>query len=273
MGLFSFSRRKKEYLESQFNALHRHIDFLHDDLFVLLKSYLNANDDKSVVLETEFPVAFTSNDHLNPKGTIEDNTRCPKYFHKCEEMFPDKAKLRFLDMGCSSGGLVLDALLRGHFAIGLEGSDISLKEQRAQWRIIPDNLFTCDISKEFFLKNRHTGETQEFDVVSMWDVVEHIAESDLPQLLKNIRTHLSVGGCFFASVSMSESIVNGVELHVTRKPRDWWEKTLSDNGFEVIAPLEPQYMPRGGYNPAHCYLPPKRLSKYRFGIAARRISR
>jgi hypothetical protein len=55
-----------------------------------------------------------------------------------------------MDLGCSGGGIILDALLRGHMAIGLEGSDVSLKQQRAEWRVIPNHLFTCDITKPFY---------------------------------------------------------------------------------------------------------------------------
>lgn len=270
MGLFSFSRSSRKYLDRQFQAIHQHVDFLHDDLFVLLKSYLRLDDGEAVALETDYPVAYESNDHLHPLGTIKDNTRCPKFFRKCEGLFPDRERLRFLDMGCSSGGLVLDAILRGHFAVGLEGSDSSLKEQRAQWRILANNLFTCDITKEFFVRKRATREIQEFDIVSMWDVLEHIAEANLPGLLANIRNHLATGGIFVGSVSFSQSMHDGVELHVTRKKREWWERIFADNGFEIMPPFEPQFMPRGGFNPAHCYLPPIGLDPEHFGIAVKK---
>jgi len=270
MGLFSFSRSSKKYLDRQFQAIHQHVDFLHNDLFVLLRNYLKLDDGEAVELETRHPVAYESNDHLHPLGTVKDNTRCPKFFWKCEGMFPERERLRFLDMGCSSGGLVLDAILRGHFAIGLEGSDASLKEQRAQWRILSDRLFTCDITKEFFIRDRATRELKKFDVISMWDVLEHIAESDLPQLLNNIRTHLADGGIFVGSVSFSPSVHDGVELHVTRHEREWWEKTFADHGFEILPPFEPQFMPRGGFNPSHCYLPPIGLDPEHFGIAVRK---
>jgi len=41
-----------------------------------------------------------------------------------------------MDIRCSGGGLVLDGILKGHFAIGLEGSDYSKKRQRAEWRLM-----------------------------------------------------------------------------------------------------------------------------------------
>jgi hypothetical protein len=55
-----------------------------------------------------------------------------------------------MDLGCSGGGLVFDFLLRGHTAVGIEGSDFSQKSQRAEWRLLNQcNLLTADITKPF----------------------------------------------------------------------------------------------------------------------------
>ncbi len=268
MGLFLSRRELKKILDERFDSVHRHIDFIHDDVFSLLRTYLPLNND--IELITEYPVAYHSNDHLHPTGTIKDNTRCPKFFWKCESLFPEKPHLHFLDLGCSSGGLVLDALLRGHKAIGLEGSNASLREQRAQWRFIQNNLFTCDITKPFTLRNRASGNRQKFDIISMWDVLEHIAKPNLNTLLENIWNHLEEGGIFVASISTDASVVDGVDLHVTKEPREWWEKCFAEAGFEIIEPLEPHFMPRGGTNPPHSYMAPRSIMEYCFGIAVRR---
>ena len=61
---------------------------------------------------TSSPVAAASNDHKVPLGTINDNTRCPRFVAACERVF--RKPLRFMDLGCAGGGLVLDFLLRGH---------------------------------------------------------------------------------------------------------------------------------------------------------------
>ena len=164
-----------------FTMVHKHIDFCYSDIFVLLDKYIE-NTSGAIKLETEYPVAYESNDHIVPHGTIRDDTRYPRFIHACEMYFKDMDKLAFADLGCSSGGIVLDALLRGHEAVGLEGSDESFRQQRAHWRVIPKNLFTCDVTKPFTLKK--DGIRKEFDVISAWEMLEHIGESDLDSFEK-----------------------------------------------------------------------------------------
>jgi len=55
-------------------------------------------------------------------------------------------QLKILDMGCSGGGFVRNCLDDGCLAIGLEGSDYSKRHRRAEWRVIPEYLFTCDVT-------------------------------------------------------------------------------------------------------------------------------
>lgn len=67
--------------------------------------------------------------------------------------------------------MVLDALLRGHYGLGLEGSNASLQEQRAEWRLIPEHLKTCDIAKPFCIYQHGSHEPFLFDVVTAWEVL------------------------------------------------------------------------------------------------------
>jgi predicted TPR repeat methyltransferase len=57
--------------------------------------------------------------------------------------------LRILDLGCSGGGFVKDCLDDGCLAVGLEGSNYSKNLRRAEWRTIPENLFTADLTTPF----------------------------------------------------------------------------------------------------------------------------
>jgi hypothetical protein len=102
------------------------------------------------VLKTNKPVAFDSPDHIVPRGTKYDNTRNMLFNKKLEALFGHRS-LYVLDLGCAGGGFVKDCLEDGHFAVGLEGSDYSKKLERAEWRTIPANLFTCDITEDFSL--------------------------------------------------------------------------------------------------------------------------
>ncbi|MFQ5851914.1 MAG: class I SAM-dependent methyltransferase [Candidatus Binatia bacterium] len=223
--------------------------YLHEDLSIFLSKVAGFVGEPLVRLGTEYPVASGSDDHRFPRGTAKDNTRYPRFSRKVEEVFGRKVK--YLDLGCAGGGLVWDFLLRGHFAVGLEGSDYSLRNQRALWRVIPNHLFTCDITKPFRLVELKTESTVHFDIISCWEVLEHIREADLPCLLANIHRHLDAGGLFVASVATFEDFdrETGAVWHVTVKDGGWWENLLREHNFEITQGLfEPLDFPRGSGN-------------------------
>ncbi len=240
------------------DEMHRHIDFTYRDILVALQEQKAFLPESDIVLQTDYPVAYESLDHLYPHGTIRDNTRYPRFVEKCEMLLKPKVNLAFLDLGCSGGGMVLEAALRGHISIGLEGSDCSKKEQRAEWRLLGDRLQTCDITKPFLLRNAE-NKIQQFDIITAWEVLEHIAEDDLPQLFKNISIHLTETGYFIASIADWDDIdpESGVNWHVTVHPYQWWVQKFSEAGFTICTSnFDVIDLARGGYNPPHCYEKP-----------------
>ncbi len=244
--------------EQILDETHRHIDFLYRDILIALCRQKNFLPENQIILETDAPIAYESLDHLYPHGTIRDNTRHPRFVEKCEEIFTTKRNLAFLDLGCSGGGMVLEAALRGHISFGLEGSDSSKKEQRAEWRLLGDRLQTCDITKEFFLR-KQDNVIQLFDIITAWEVLEHISESDLPQLFENIRRHLAPDGYFVGSIANWDDIDpdSGVNWHITLHSYEWWENIFKDYGFEIFTEkFDTADLARGGYNPPHCYEKP-----------------
>jgi predicted TPR repeat methyltransferase len=165
---------------------------------------------------TDFPIAYESFDHIEPKGTMMDNTHHKHFVDIVSEM-ANGNKIKYADLGCSGGGLVKDFLDAGHQAIGIEGSYYSQRNKRAEWATIPDNLFTADITKPFFITDESNG-TGLCDIVTAWDVLEHIPENDLGVLITNIRNNLKTNGLFVASVATFEDHPH----HVTLKEKDWW---------------------------------------------------
>jgi cyclopropane fatty-acyl-phospholipid synthase-like methyltransferase len=141
-----------------------------------------------------------------------------------------------MDLGCSGGGLVLDFILRGHRAIGLEGSDFSSRSQRAEWRLLKNNLLTCDITKPFYLRDKTTSKVMQFDVISAWEVMEHIADKDLPQLFNNIMLHLSNGGIFIGSIATVSdgNSQTGAVYHQTIESQQWWRDRFRKLGMQFI---------------------------------------
>jgi len=181
---------------------------------------------------TDYPVALSSLDHLHPYGTKRDNHRNQDFNQQLYSLFAGRVAV--LDLGCAGGGFVKNCIEDGHLGIGLEGSDFSWRHRRAEWNTIPGCLFLCDITRPFIV---HTGDRLSylFDVITAWDVLEHIKKQDLPGLFENVLKHMRTSGLFFASIANKPSIVPRtiplVDLHLIHEDLDWWTRCLEKNGL------------------------------------------
>lgn len=67
----------------------------------------------------------------------------------------------------------------------------------------------------------------EYDIVTMFDVMEHLTEADcmaaIGELQRIARKHIIL------SISNRPSIVKGVDLHITKKPYSEWDAILKEN--------------------------------------------
>ena len=199
-------------------------------------------------VETKYPVAFESPDHIAPKGTAANNSTNKKFIlhmdEKLQREFGNSAQasaqgaepapvgaarsLRCLDLGCSGGQMVKDFLDLRWLGAGLEGSDYSLKRRRANWAKLANiNLFTCDITKPFQILL--DGSPVKFHLITAWEVMEHIATPDLDSLFTNIRNHLEDGGYFIASTTCTPDIHEGIELHQTKWENHEWRAFVEKN--------------------------------------------
>jgi SAM-dependent methyltransferase len=185
----------------------------------------------NIVLHTSHPITITSPDHVVPWGTKRDNSRNHRFNKKLYRLFENiHEPLRILDLGCSGGGFVRDCVNDGCLAVGLEGSDYSKKLKRAEWATIPHLLFTCDITQPFQLNDETTPVT--FDVITCWEVLEHIRDEDLPQLCSNVKQHLKSHGIWVVSVSPNDDVIHGVNLHQTVRPMAWWVTRMQELGLQ-----------------------------------------
>jgi SAM-dependent methyltransferase len=188
----------------------------------------NLSGDLPISLQTKHPVAYESPDHQIPWGTAYDNSTNKRFIlamaDRLEREKPGSPH-GFLDLGCSGGQLVKDFKSLGWFASGLEGSDYSLKHGRANWPELGNkNLFTCDITKPFQLFAG--GRPAKYDLITAWEVLEHIHPNDLNPLFENIQAHLADGGYFVASTTSSSDIHDGVELHQSRMTNEEWRSWI-----------------------------------------------
>lgn len=187
---------------------------------------------------TKKPVALDSLDHIKPAGTANDNSVNPAFNKKLFGLLSDQVRL--LDIGCAGGGLVRSILNDGGFAIGIEGSDYSLKTGRAEWPAIPGSLFTADATEPFEIvdvwpeADPTRGEQLYFDCITAWEFFEHIAENKIAAVCDNIRHHLKSGGFFIGSIAT----VPHEDYHVTLHSKRWWVSRFRELGFTHRPSLE-----------------------------------
>ena len=180
---------------------------------------------------TDHPIAYESHDHIEPKGTANDNTKNGAYVRELIRHFG--TDMKYMDLGCAGGGFVAQFLNNKIFAVGIEGSDYCLKNKRAEWANHPDYLFTADITKEFKIVD-DGGERIKFDAISAFDVLEHIKKDDLPNLLNNVLIHLKYGGHFIAGIATFPD----EGYHVTLEDETWWDGLMRDYSLRRIEPME-----------------------------------
>jgi len=180
-----------------------------------------------IKLNTEHPIAYDSPDHIIPWGTMRDNSTNEGFIEEITNYFQslEKVPFSFMDLGCSGGQLVVDIHNRGNVAVGLEGSDYSVKHQRANW---PEHhnkiLFTCDVAKPYSLEVMGEGKLL-FNMITAWEVIEHIHPDELKMFFKNINDNLFDGGVFAGSISTKIEIIEGVKLHQSVfSETEWYNK-------------------------------------------------
>jgi SAM-dependent methyltransferase len=184
-----------------------------------------------ITIKTEYPVALDSPDHIYPWGTIRDNTTNSIFIEEVEKYFNGKP-IKFLDLGCSGGELAIDFMRKGHLSVGLEGSDISLKEKRANWTTYAnDILFTCDISHPYTILN--DALPIKFDCITAWEVIEHIHPDRLDVFFNNIIEHLLSDGVFIGSINLESDKHEEYELHQSVLSIDAWRDDILPKYFHT----------------------------------------
>ncbi|MBT7349980.1 hypothetical protein HN803_04250 [candidate division WWE3 bacterium] len=184
-------------------------------------------------VETEYPIAFDSPDHLYPWGTRRDNTTNETFVQDLISRFLSESKIHVIDLGCSGGGLINNWLDHTDYAIGLEGSDYSAIHHRAEWPALYNkNLFTCDVSRPYQIM--YDDKPYKANVITAWELIEHIEPTRIDQFFKMIDNHLSIDGIFVGSGSTDSDKPDGVELHLSRHEKPFWDEHAEKLNFKNI---------------------------------------
>ena len=199
---------------------------------------------------TDNPIASDSVDHLHPWGTAHDNSINVEFNKRLYKHF--NRKISVMDLGCSGGGFIAMCHDDGNISVGIEGSDHSKKIKRAAWGTHPNILFTSDITHDFQVLG-DDGSPMKFDVITMWEVLEHIPEGEkLEKMFYNIVKHSKRGTLFIASHSTRNDNVYGIEYHPTIHDTPWWLQKFAECGFverkDIFNLLEGHYIRGSGDN-------------------------
>ena len=131
---------------------------------------------------------------------------------------------RALDIGCGVGFVVEHLVGRPFFLhpYGVDTSDLAIEQARirlsdripnTEERVVRAESMSLPFEDDFF------------SLVTCFDVLEHLDESDVFKTLGEISRVVRNGGVFFGSVSCRTSKatdINGDNLHRTVKSPDWW---------------------------------------------------
>lgn len=204
---------------------------------------------------TNHPVAIDSDDHLHPDGVHLDNHYNINFVSSVESYYNNQ-KINLLDLGCAGGRLVVQMLQKGHFAVGLEGSDHCVKWQPdmlekfgkppagyQNWQNFGNkNLFTCDITYDYEIRNSE-DKIMEFDLITSFDVMEHFYEERIDRSLEMVVRHLKPNGIFVANIALfrvrKEKILEHgfVDYHKSLFTKDKWLHILSKHFKQIEFPF------------------------------------
>lgn len=85
------------------------------------------------------------------------------------------------------------------------------------------------------VKGRDKKPHRNFDFVTCTDVLEHVPEEELNELLVEIWGLQEKGAIFVIALGPAGQLLpNGENAHCTVKPKEWWEKKLKDIFKDVI---------------------------------------
>ncbi len=144
----------------------------------------------------------------------------------------DDEEPRLLDVGCARGGFLGRARERGFAVEGVELSQTAADHARKELKL--------DVSVGTLFDAQF--ESQSFDVVTMWDVIEHL--DDPAACIEEVRRILRPGGIVALSTGDASALaakLMGRRWHLLTPPQHLWyferrglEQLLVDQGFRVV---------------------------------------
>lgn len=172
-----------------------------------------------ITVETNHPVAIDSEDHLKPMGTKKDSSFQHRFYQKIHEILNINKLENVCDLGCAGGKFIEKLNDSGFKAVGVEGSDYSKNSNRSSWGNLKDvRLFTADITKDYAIKDDQ--KLMNFDIISAFEVLEHIKEQDLKNIFSNIKKHSKKNTIYIFSIGTKNDFYD--IYHQNVQSENWW---------------------------------------------------
>lgn len=192
-----------------------------------------------LTITTDRPIALDSVDHLEPRGALDQQGHEGiEFFTELKQVYPDIKTV--LDLGAGSGWFVNNGVKCGFDAHGVEGTD--KVDSEAPWLVFSDRrLFHADLRYPFYIFYPDVYYRQGvgaanfyvlFDLITAWDVMEHLSEDSIDTTMKNITRHLNRGGYLMGTIEFSDKDNEG--YHTLCKPREWWVSKFEEFGFKDL---------------------------------------
>lgn len=120
-----------------------------------------------------------------------------------------------------------------------KGRQYTLKKAHEKWGGLMPVLYDPGVP-EFSEKPRH-----KFDGIICTDVMEHIDEPDIKNILDDIFDYAADEAFVFFNISCRpakrKKLPDGRNVHLTVKPPEWWDNVLSGynrNGLDIVVAYE-----------------------------------
>jgi ubiquinone/menaquinone biosynthesis C-methylase UbiE len=170
---------------------------------------------------------------FNAEYYSERTRKSKKHMMKYMKFLRSESSLKLLDVGCGEGYHVRDAIEEGIDAYGIDISSYALENALYS---VKDKITFGSITEIPFADD-------EFDLITAFDVIEHIHPKDTLNAIAEIQRVLKYGGLVIITTP-SCNFGDWVSdlTHINVRPPKFWKLILEEHGFEVQLFYVPSFL-------------------------------